>query len=216
MTSPLRRSLHDQVANVGKGLANGKRLEILELLTQAERSVEAIAGLTGLGITSVSSHLQILKHAGLVVARREGVKVFYRISGPEVAALLVATQAVAHQHIAAATDAARSLLGDDVEAISPDELIERTQKAEVILLDVRPREEFEAGHLDGAINIPLGELSESLRDLPPDANIVAYCRGRYCALAPEAARMLAMRERSAAYLTEGMLEWNARQRGLDS
>lgn len=211
MTSVLRRSLHDQVANVGKGLANGKRLEILELLTQAERSVEVIAGLTGLSITSTSSHLQILKHAGLVTTRRDGVKIYYRISGPEVAALIVATQAVANQYIAAATEAARSLLGDDVEAIGPDELIERTQKAEVILIDVRPREEFDAGHLTGAVSIPLDELNDSLRDLPPAANIVAYCRGRYCALAPAAARMLAAHKREAAYLTEGMLEWNARQ-----
>ncbi|OHU26041.1 ArsR family transcriptional regulator [Mycobacteroides chelonae] len=211
MTSALRRSLHDQVANVGKGLANGKRLEILELLTQAERSVEVIAGLTGLSITSTSSHLQILKHAGLVTTRRDGVKIYYRISGPEVAALIVATQAVANQYIAAAAEAARSLLGDDVEAIGPDELIERTQKAEVILIDVRPREEFDAGHLTGAVSIPLDELNDSLRDLPPAANIVAYCRGRYCALAPAAARMLAAHKREAAYLTEGMLEWNARQ-----
>ncbi|MDO3333526.1 metalloregulator ArsR/SmtB family transcription factor [Mycobacteroides abscessus] len=212
MTSTLRRSLHDQVAQVGKGLANGKRLEILELLTQAERSVETIAGLTGLSITSTSSHLQILKHAGLVTTRRDGVKIYYRISGPEVAALLVATQAVANQYIAAATEAARSLLGDDVEAIGPDELVARTQNEEVILIDVRPREEFEAGHLTGAVNIPLDELNDSLQDLPATANIVAYCRGRYCALAPAAARMLASHKREAAYLTEGMLEWNARQR----
>ncbi|SKU32143.1 ArsR family transcriptional regulator [Mycobacteroides abscessus subsp. abscessus] len=211
MTSTSRRTLHDQVANVGKGLANGKRLEILELLTQAERSVEVISGLTGLSITSTSSHLQILKHAGLVTTRRDGVKIFYRISGPEVAALLVATQAVANQYIAAATEAARSLLGEDVEAIGPDELLERTKKAEVILIDVRPREEFEAGHLTGAVNIPLDELDSRFRDLPRAANIVAYCRGRYCALAPAAARILAAHNREAAILSEGMLEWNARQ-----
>ncbi|UOT05740.1 metalloregulator ArsR/SmtB family transcription factor [Rhodococcus opacus] len=212
-----KTELFDQFARVGKALSSGKRLELLDLLAQGERTVDALARACELGLTTASAHLQTLKQANLVATRREGTKVFYRLAGQDVAQLFALVRTVANEHLPDVEAAAAAYLGPaDTEHVSKDQLLERARSGKVTVLDVRPREEYQAGHIPGAVSIPLDELADHLADLPPDQEIVAYCRGAYCVLAHDAVRLLTDHGRRAARLTDGMLEWRLATLPVDS
>lgn len=200
--------LFEQFAAVGKALANPKRLELLDLLAQGERSVESLAAAAGLGLTTCSANLQTLRRAGLVTTRRDKTKVIYSLAGADVAALFADLRTVAKTHHAE-TDRARVayLGGDDVEEMQREELLRRAEIGDVVVLDVRPAEEYAAAHIPGAVSVPAGELAARLAELPADVEVVAYCRGAYCVLAHEAVRLLRDEGRPARKLVDGMLEW---------
>ncbi|MBQ0926763.1 ArsR/SmtB family transcription factor [Saccharopolyspora endophytica] len=203
-----KTALFDQFARVGKALGSGKRLELLDLLAQGERTVDALARAAELGLTTASAHLQTLKQANLVTTRREGTKVHYRLAGTDVAALYALTRTVASAHLPDVEAASTAYLGpDDAEHVSRDELLRRAESGDVVVLDVRPREEYEAGHIPGAVSVPVEELADKLGDIPADQEIVAYCRGAYCVLAHDAVRLLTAHGRTARRLADGMLEW---------
>jgi rhodanese-related sulfurtransferase/DNA-binding transcriptional ArsR family regulator len=199
--------LYEQTARVAKAMANGKRLELLDLLAQAERTVEALARAAGLGVTTTSAHLQTLKQGGLVSSRRDGTRIFYRLAGDDVADLYARLRDVATDHLPDVAVAAAAYIGPETEQVTRDELLRRVDAGEVLVLDVRPPAEYEAGHIPGAVSIPLEELPGRLAELPDELDIVAYCRGEYCVLAPEAVRTLAAAGRRASRLDTGMLEW---------
>ncbi|MCP9618887.1 metalloregulator ArsR/SmtB family transcription factor [Nocardia otitidiscaviarum] len=209
MSEPTGRkaALFDEIARVGKALGNGRRLQILDLLAQGERTVEAIATATGMNLTTASANLQALKAGGLVRARRDGTRQYYRLAGTDVARLFALVQTVAEAHLADVAVAAAAVLGAPEDAITRDELIRRRDAGEVTLIDVRPHEEYRAGHIPGAINIPLSELTTRLAELPADRDIVAYCRGAYCVMAPDAVEIAQRSGREVKRLEEGMLEW---------
>jgi rhodanese-related sulfurtransferase/DNA-binding transcriptional ArsR family regulator len=209
MGDPVAKAeLFDSLARVGKALGSGKRLELIDLLAQGERSVEALARAAGLGVTTCSAHLQTLRQAGLVATRRDGTKIHYRLAGTDVAALYAMLRDVAGTHSAHAAAARDGYLGaDDTETVDRDELQRRLAAGEVITVDVRPAEEYTTGHIPGALSIPLDQLADRLADLPDDIPVVAYCRGAYCVLAHDAVRLLTARGRRAARLIDGMLEW---------
>jgi len=206
-----KTALYEQFARAGKGLSNPKRLELLDLLAQGEYSVESLAAAAGLGLSTASAHLQALKDAGLVRTRREGTFVHYRLAGDDVAALLALLRTVATTHLADADRAAADYLGapvtSDSDAVARDELMRRVRTGKVVVLDVRPTTEYTAGHIPGAVSVPLEDLEQRLEDLPADVEIVAYCRGAYCVMAYDAVDRLTTAGRKARRLHEGMLEW---------
>jgi rhodanese-related sulfurtransferase/DNA-binding transcriptional ArsR family regulator len=203
----LKAELFETFARVGKALSSGKRLELLDLIAQGERTVDSLARTAGLGLTSASAHLQALKRAGLVNTRREGTRVYYRLAGDDVAELYASLRDVAEAHIADTEHARVAYLGACTEAVAREELLSLVQKDAVVVLDVRPREEYAAGHIPGAMSIPLEELEDRLNELPDDLEVVAYCRGAYCVLAHDAVRLLHANGRTARRLQAGMLEW---------
>ncbi|WP_327304116.1 metalloregulator ArsR/SmtB family transcription factor [Streptomyces sp. NBC_01298] len=209
MGDAVRKSaLYDAFALTGKALSSGKRLELLDLLAQGERTVDALAKAAGLNLTTASAHLQTLKQAGLVATRREGVRIHYRLAGDDVAALYALLRQVARTHQSAVEPARTAYLGTDAaEEVDRDELQARAQAGEIVVLDVRPGVEYAAGHIPGAISIPVEELAERIAELPDDIEVVAYCRGAYCVLAHDAVRLLHRHGRKAVRLTDGMLEW---------
>ncbi|UUV28669.1 metalloregulator ArsR/SmtB family transcription factor [Amycolatopsis roodepoortensis] len=202
-----KNALFDQFARVGKALGSGKRLELLDLLAQGERTVDSLARAAELGLTTASAHLQTLKQANLVATRRDGTKIYYRLAADDIAALYALVRSVASEHLPDVEAARAAYLGPDTDQVTREELLDRVQAGHATVLDVRPREEYAAGHIPGAVSIPLEELSERLAELPADQEIVAYCRGAYCVLAHDAVRLLAAEGRSARRLTDGMLEW---------
>ena len=206
-----KTALYEQFARVGKGLANPKRLELLDLLSQGERSVEALASTAGLGLSTASMHLQALKDAGLIASRREGTFIHYRLAGEDIGALFAMLRQVAAVHLAEVDRAAAYYLGEDphvpADAVKRTELLRRARAGEVVVLDVRPTVEYTAGHIPGAVSVPLDDLERYLVTLPKDVEIVAYCRGAYCVLAYDAVRALNAKGRKARRLHEGMLEW---------
>ena len=211
-----KAELFEQLARVGKALGSGKRLELVDLLGQGPRSVAELAAAAGLGVTTTSAHLQTLKQAGLVATRRQGTTIRYRLAGPDVAALYVQMRQVGAAHLADVDVARRGYLGDDdTEQIGRDELLRRAASGEAIILDVRPAPEYAAGHVPGAISIPIEELTERLADLPTDTEIVAYCRGPYCVFAHEAVRLLTAHGRRAVRLANGMLEWRLAEQPVE-
>jgi rhodanese-related sulfurtransferase len=209
MSRELKEALYEQFARIGKVLGSPKRLELLDLLLQGERSVEALASLTEMGIANTSAHLQALRHARLVETRKEGTRVFYRPVGDEVAALVIALQDAAHARLAEVDDLVRTHLEDpeEPEAITRRDLKKQLSEGSVVVVDVRPVEEYVAGHIKGALSIPLTELPSRVEELPKNAEIVVYCRGPYCLYAREAVRILQSRGRRARRLVEGMPEW---------
>jgi rhodanese-related sulfurtransferase/DNA-binding MarR family transcriptional regulator len=202
-----KHELFDRLAEVGRALAGGSRLLMLDVLAQGERSVEHLADAAGLSVANASQHLQVLRRAGLVETRREGTRVVYRLAGEEVLRLWVAVREVAGARVGDVERAARDYLGDEVEAIGRAELAGRLQAGEVVILDVRPRVEFAAGHIQGARSVPLDELEARLDEIPDDADVVAYCRGPYCVFAHEAVRRLRAAGRNARRLEDGWPEW---------
>ncbi|MCH7230176.1 metalloregulator ArsR/SmtB family transcription factor [Glycomyces sp. L485] len=205
--SEKKAALFDQLARVGKALGNGKRLELLDLLAQSERSVESLATASGMGLTTVSAHLQTLKAAGLLTTRREGQKIHYSLADDDVAALYRLARDTASTHLAEVERAAADYLGDQPAQVSREALLAGIERGEYTVLDVRPAEEYAAGHLPGAIGIPMDELADRLTEIPADARVVAYCRGTYCVFAHDAVELLARSGRNAARLEGGLLEW---------
>ncbi len=204
----LKSELFEQLARVGKALGSGKRLELLDLLAQGPRSVADLAATAGLGLTTVSAHLQSLKHAGLVATTRDGTTIRYRLADADVVALYAQLRDVAAAHLPDVGAARSRYLGADPgEEVGREELLRRARIGEVVVLDVRPAAEFAAGHIPGAISIPVDELPGRLAELPADLDVVAYCRGAYCVFAHDAVRLLTSRGRRAMRLAEGMLEW---------
>ncbi|MGH7932582.1 MAG: ArsR/SmtB family transcription factor [Candidatus Binataceae bacterium] len=204
-----KRVMFEHLAAVARGLGSAHRLELLELLAQAERSVEGLAGLSGLTIANASQHLQQLRRFGLVEARRDGKRVIYTLVDPEVAVLLGALSRVTQRNVGAVQKILNSYFRerDNLEPISRKELLRRMRDGLVTVIDTRPPEEFTAGHLPGAMNLPLGELKRRLRELPREQEIVAYCRGPYCVLSYEAVAELRKRGFSARRLEDGFPEW---------
>ncbi len=207
-----KTSLYDGFARVADALSAGRRVEILDILAQGERSVEDLAQASGLSLANCSRHLQVLKRAGLVQARREGVKIFYRPASEEVLALLDLLRQVAHRHSAEVRTLAEEYLGGEVEPVTRRELLALLNQGTVDVIDVRPTEEYLAGHLPAARSIPIDELQACLEELPDDREIVAYCRGRFCAYAHRAVRLLAETGRRGRRLEGGLPEW--RRAGL--
>jgi rhodanese-related sulfurtransferase len=204
-----KRQLNEQFARVAKAVAHPKRVELLDLLAQGERSVDALAGAIGSGVTATSANLQVLRQAQLVETRKQGARVFYRLAGDEVARFLVALRHLAAAQLAEVDQVVRDYFEarGELEALGSDELWRRVQDDGVVVLDVRPAEEFASGHIPGAISIPLDQLGARLDELPADTEIVAYCRGTYCVLAPEAVTLLHRHGRRARRLHDGLPEW---------
>ena len=204
----------EQFARVAKAMASANRLGLLEALAQGERSVEVLAKATGMSVANTSHHLQVLKDAGLAISRKEGLQVFYRLSGDQVVDLLGCLRRVAETHLAELDRIVREHF-DKMDALTPvghDELLQLTQSGEAIVLDVRPPEEYRAGHIPGALNVPLSELPNRLKKLPHDQKVVAYCRGPYCVLAFQAVEQLRQAGFEARRLEDGFPEWKASKR----
>lgn len=207
----VRGVLHEQFARIGRAVASPKRIELLELLCQGERTVDALARATGMGLTNASQHLQVLKAAHLVEVRREGTRIHYRAAGDAVCRFTSELAALAHSQLAEVEHIAREYLDapDALEPLTRAELRRRLGRREVTLIDVRPLEEYRAGHIPGALSVPLAELGRRLRELPKRSLIVAYCRGPYCVLAPEAVQILSAHGFRARRLEDGLPEWRA-------
>ncbi|MHB8491122.1 MAG: ArsR/SmtB family transcription factor [Solirubrobacteraceae bacterium] len=203
-----------QLARIGKVVTHPKRIELLDLLCQGERSVEALATATNLKLTTASAHLQVMRQARLVETRREATHVYYRAAGEEVARFVAALGDLARARLAEVEQIFREIGADahGTERLSRAELLARARAGEVVVLDVRPAQEYEAGHIPGAISLPLEHLEARLDELDPAIEVVAYCRGPLCLLAPQAVAALRGRGRAAQCLEEGMPEW--RQAGL--
>ena len=202
--------LLESIARTGKALGSGSRLKLVQLLAQGERGVQDLAAVAGLNLTTASAHLQALRTAGLVVSRREGTSVIYRLAGGDVAALLTILCRVAEAHrpeVRAGLEA--SLPADDVVLMSRRELLQAAEAGRVVVLDVRPDEEFAAGHLPGAVSIPLAGLADRLGEIPHDVEVVAYCRGRHCVLSHDAVRLLRAEGFAAVVAEDGIAEWVA-------
>lgn len=209
-----KQQLFAQFARIGKAVSNGHRLELLEFLAQGERSVENLAKVAGLSVANTSQHLQQMRAAGLVASRKEGQHVFYRLADDEVVGLMRVLRGIAEKTLVEVEKLVNVYLTtkDDLEPVSAEELLERTRQGEVTVLDVRPPEEFAAGHVAGAVNIPLQDLQRKLRTLSRDREVVAYCRGPYCVLAYEAVARLREQGYEARRLQYGYPEW--KQAGL--
>ena len=200
--------LYEQFARIGKAVASARRVELLDLLCQGERSVEMLARTTGMTVTNTSQHLQTLRAARLVEARKEGTKVLYRVADEAVCRFFLELCELARGRLAEVDQFVhRYLEGDGFESLTREELLTRMEKGAVVLLDVRPREEFSAGHIAGAVSVPLGLLEELLDTLPADAEIVAYCRGPYCQLSSQALEILRAHGLDARRLVDGFPEW---------
>ena len=209
-------ALFEAIALMGKGFASPRRLELLDLLAQGPRTVDELARASGLSKANTSQHLQGLHAAGMVTRRREGTSVRYALAGEDTLRLWLALRDAAAGRLAEVERAARDYLGDDVERIGREELVGRMRRGEVVLVDVRPAEEYAAGHIEGARSVPLAELERKLGDLPADREIVAYCRGPLCAYAHEAVRRLTAAGRPARRLEEGWPEWDLAERATDT
>jgi len=204
-----KHDLFTQFARVGKALSNANRLELLEFLAQGERSVEALSKVAGLTVANTSQHLQQLRHAGLVASRKEGLKVYYCLSGSDVVELFGSLRAVAERHIAEVDQLVNTYLTvkDDLEPIPAQELLDRVRDDLVTVLDVRPPEEYAAGHVAGAVNIPLKDLEARLDELNSNREVIAYCRGPHCILAFDAVARLRDQGIKARRLEDGYPEW---------
>ena len=203
--------LYEAIGRVAQALGNAGRLQILEFVAQGERSVDSLAEMTGLSVANTSKHLQALRQAGLVSGRKEGLRVYYSIAGNDVAALLSALREVSEHRVAEVERLLQTWLAhrDELEAVPAKEVLERARKGLVVVLDVRPAEEYAAGHLPGAINIPIHQLVRRLRELPKRREIIAYCRGPYCLMSYDAVTLLRKKGLDARRLEAGLPEWRA-------
>jgi DNA-binding transcriptional ArsR family regulator/rhodanese-related sulfurtransferase len=204
-----KNQLYEQFARVGKALASPHRLELLDVLAQCERTVEALAQETGMSIANASQHLQVLRAAHLVEVRREGTSIYYRLASEGVSTLWLSLRQVGEEHLAEIDRVVETFLQDRhlLQPVQADELLHRLSEDQVILLDVRPAEEYCAGHLPQAISVPLAELSARLTEFPADKEIIAYCRGPYCVFADEAISLLRAHGYQARRLEEGVADW---------
>jgi len=210
-TETLKRELYQSIAKVAQALASGNRLQLLEFMAQGERSVDALAAMAGVTVANASQHLQALRRAGLVTARKEGQRVYYRVAGDDVVRLYDGLRVVAESRLAEVRQLVNEFLGDRgaLEPVLAEELLARAKKGLITVLDVRPRVEFDAGHLPGAVNIPMDRLESELARLPRKREVVAYCRGPYCLMSFDAVLKLRQRGWKARRLHEGYPEWKA-------
>lgn len=210
-TGNFKQDVHAQLARVGMALSNGNRLELLECIAQGPRSVDELATMTRLSVANASKHLQELRRAGLVRARKEGLRVFYELAGPDVVDLIAALGLVAETRLAEMAHLVRTYITarDDLEPIAAAELLRRSKLGLVTVLDVRPPKEFAAGHLPGAINVPVEDLGKRVKKLPKGREVIAYCRGPYCLLSVDAVAMLRSKGYKARRLEDGFPEWKA-------
>ncbi len=205
-------ALYEQLARVGKAVAAPRRLELVDLLAQAPRTVEALAEQTGMSVANTSQHLQVLRAAGLVEAEKVGLYVIYRLGSPAVADFLLGLRRLAEARLAELERVKRQFFAsrDDVESVDGPQLLGLVRRGQVVVLDVRPVEEYVAGHIAGAISIPHDELKRRLSELPKGRKIVAYCRGPYCVFAVEAVKLLRARGFKASRIEDGVTDWRAR------
>jgi rhodanese-related sulfurtransferase/DNA-binding transcriptional ArsR family regulator len=210
-TEVVKGELYRSIARVAQALASGNRLQLLEFLAQGGRSVDALAAMTEMTVANTSQHLQALRQAGLVAARKDGQRVYYRVAGDDVVRLLEALRWVAESRLAEVRQLVTDFLGhkDTLEPVPAKELLARAKKGLVTVLDVRPAEEFAAGHLPGAVNIPLERLESELAKLPKRREVIAYCRGPYCLMSFDAVLQLRKRGWKARRLESGFPEWKA-------
>jgi len=210
-TETTKRDLYQSIAKVAQALASGNRLQLLEFTAQGERSVDALAAMAGVTVANASQHLQALRRAGLVVSRKDGQRVYYRVAGDDVVRLHDGLRGVAESRLAEVRQLVDEFLGDRhaLEPVLADELLARAKKGLVTVLDVRPPEEYAAGHVRGAINVPMDKLEGYLAKLPKRLEIVAYCGGPYCLMSFEAVAMLRKRGWKARRLEDGFPEWKA-------
>jgi rhodanese-related sulfurtransferase/DNA-binding transcriptional ArsR family regulator len=206
-----KNRLYGQFARIGKALSSPHRLELLELLAQGERTVDSLSTEIGLSLANTSQHLQALRQATLVDSRKEGLFVFYRLSDPGVFDLSKAIRTVAERQLADLQRLVQEHFGDrsGAEAVEMDELLKRARSRNVVVLDTRPPNEYAAGHIAGALSVPVDDLQRRLRQLPKEKEYVAYCRGRYCVYADRAVEILRSHGRRARRLREGFPEWRA-------
>ncbi len=209
--------IYDQFARIGKALSSASRLELIDLLAQRERTVDELAEETDMSVANTSRHLQVLKGERLVRRRKEGTRAYYTLAGPEVYRAWKAVRTLAESRLPEIEETVRRYLTDrdKMEALSPEELEERIENDDILVLDVRPEEEYETGHIPGARSIPLNRLEERLGELPEEKEIVAYCRGPYCVYSDEAVRQLRDAGRDARRLTEGLPDWAVEGRPVE-
>lgn len=208
--SPKKR-LFEHFARVAKAMASPNRLELLEALSQGERSVDALAQAAGMSVANTSHHLQILRDSGLAVSRKEGLQVFYRLSDDAITVVLAGIRGIAERHLAEVERIVRESFEnrDALKPVRRDELMQLVNSGEAMVIDVRPAAEYQAGHIEGAVNIPIDSLPDRLRELPHTQEVVAYCRGPYCMLAFEAVEVLRKQGYRARRLEDGFPEWKA-------
>jgi rhodanese-related sulfurtransferase len=206
-----KQALFEAIAVMGKAFSSPRRLELLDLLAQAPRGVEELARESGQSTANTSQHLQALHAAGLLTRTREGTRVVYSFAGEDALGLWLSLREASVAHLGEVERAAREYLGEDVETIGRGELLERLREGDVVVVDVRPVKEFAAGHIEGALSIPLPELERRIAELPPEREVVAYCRGPFCAYAHQAVRELNEAGRRARRLEQGWPEWRLAQ-----
>ncbi len=202
-------ALYAQFSRIAKAASNPKRIELLELLDQVERSVEELSAATGMDFSNTSAQIQVLSRARLVESRRQGKRVFYRLADQGVSRFLAELRDLSRRRLAEVEQVVRDYFEarDELEPLAPVELLQRIQLGETLVLDVRPREEYDAGHIPGAVSLPLAEVKKRLGELPRGADIVAYCRGPYCVLAPQAVEILRAAGFRARRMAVGLPEW---------
>ena len=210
-SDPAKERLYQAIGRVAAALGSAGRLQILEFVDQGERSVDALAAMTGLSVANTSKHLQALRQAGLVDARKEGLRVYYRIAGDDVSLLLSSLRGVAEHRAADVEKLLQAWLAhrDELDPVPAREVLARLKKGLITVLDVRPAEEYAAGHLPGAINVPVDRLEKYLSKLPKRKEVLAYCRGPYCLMSFEAVEKLRKRGFKAKRLENGYPEWRA-------
>lgn len=206
-----KNAIYEQFARVGKALASPHRIELLELLAQGPRTVEALSRMADMSLANTSAHLQVLRNAGLLESTKEGLFVTYRLADAKVGELLLSLRIVAETRLAEVSRTTREFLAENalLEPVDEAELRRKVKNGEVTLLDVRPPEEYEAAHIPGALSVPLPELAKRISELPRRREVVAYCRGPYCVLAVEAVKLLRRKGFKAVRLEEGVLDWTA-------
>jgi rhodanese-related sulfurtransferase/DNA-binding MarR family transcriptional regulator len=212
-----KAALYDALAESAKALANGRRAELIDVLAQGERSVEELAEEIDQTVANTSQHLQRLLRSGLVESRRNGTRIYYSLSGPVVGELWRTMRRAAQEHVAGLEQLAADYLGDrsKLRTLTRDDLRARLLDGDVVVLDVRPKAEYAAGHIRGAVSIPITDLKSRLGDIPDGADVVAYCRGPYCVYADEAVRTLTKKGIGAARLEDGFPEWAAAHLPVD-
>jgi rhodanese-related sulfurtransferase/predicted transcriptional regulator len=210
-TNRRKQALFESIAVMGKAFASPRRLELLDLLAQGPRTVDQLAKSSKQSVANASQHLQALHAAGLVARERDGTKIRYELAGDDVLRLWVTLRDTSAERLAEVERSARDYLGEEVEGIDREELIKRMRRRDVVLVDVRPTDEFEAGHIEGARSIPIDDLEERLGELPKGREVIAYCRGPFCVMAHDAVRRLREEGRSARRLDEGWPEWHLRE-----
>ena len=207
-TDRRKAALFESIAVMGKAFGSPRRLELLDLLAQGPRTVDQLATASKQSVANASQHLQALHAAGLVSRERDGTKVRYELAGEDVLRLWLALRDTSAERLAEVERSARNYLGEEVEGIDREELLKRLRRRDVVVVDVRPSDEFEAGHIEGARSIPLAELEQHLDELPSDREVIAYCRGPFCVMAHEAVHRLRAAGRPARRLDDGWPEWH--------